>query len=72
MVEDGELAALRDARYAGWDGDLGRAILGGDARSGRSRGAVADGSIDPRPVSGGQERLENVVNRQIWAADRRS
>ena len=31
---------------------------------------VAAGEIDPRPVSGGQELLENVVNQHIWAAAR--
>ena len=31
---------------------------------------VISGDIDPRPVSGRQELLENVVNRHIWAADR--
>jgi hypothetical protein len=30
---------------------------------------VADG-IEPVPVSGGQERLEGLVNRAIWQADR--
>jgi hypothetical protein len=31
---------------------------------------VAAGEIDPRPVSGRQEALENVVNRAIWSVDR--
>ena len=31
---------------------------------------VAAGEIDPRPVSGSQELLENIVNQRIWAADR--
>jgi hypothetical protein len=30
---------------------------------------VASGAIDPRPVSGAQEALENVVNQSIWATD---
>ena len=30
---------------------------------------VADG-IEPAPVSGGQERLEGLVNRHIWQAGR--
>ena len=33
-------------------------------------GRVLNGEIDPKPVSGRQELLENVVNQQIWAADR--
>ena len=31
---------------------------------------VLAGGIDPHPVSGGQERLENLVNQRIWAVDR--
>ena len=31
IIEGGELDACRDARYAGWDGELGRQILGGEA-----------------------------------------
>jgi xylose isomerase len=33
-------------------------------------GRVAAGEIDPQPVSGRQELLENLVNGEIWAADR--
>jgi len=69
LVERDELADLRTQRYAGWDGALGAAILGG-AESLETLGArVAAGEIDPRPVSGQQERLENLVNRSIWAID---
>jgi xylose isomerase len=70
MLEDDELGALKDARYAGWDGELGQAILGGSLSLADLEARVADGSIDPVRVSGGQERLENLVNRHIWAADR--
>ena len=31
---------------------------------------VIAGDIDPQPVSGRQEMLENIVNRAIWAVDR--
>ena len=70
LVERGELAANKDARYAGWDGELGAAILGGSASLADLEARVASGELDPRPVSGGQERLENVVNRSIWTVDR--
>ncbi|MDP9481737.1 MAG: xylose isomerase, partial [Chloroflexota bacterium] len=68
--ERGELAARKVRRYAGWDGDLGTAILGGTLSLADLEARVADGSIDPGRVSGGQERLENLVNERIWAADR--
>jgi len=69
LIEAGELERLRDARYAGWDGELGRSILSGDALFELLAGRVAAGQLDPHPVSGRQELLENVVNRAIWAVD---
>ncbi len=70
LIEDGELAERKDARYAGWDGELGTAILEGSLGLEDLEGRVADGSIDPRRASGHQELLENLVNRGIWTADR--
>ena len=70
IVERGELAALKDGRYAGWDGELGSAILGGSVSLADLEAQVADGRIDPVRSSGGQERLENLVNQRIWAVDR--
>ncbi len=70
MVTAGRLDALREARYAGWDGALGSSILGGEATLESLAASVAAGGIDPKPVSGRQELLESVVNQHIWAADR--
>ena len=70
LVEEGDLAARKDARYAGWDAELGKGILGGSLTLEDLEARVAGGSIDPAPVSGRQELLENLVNRAIWAADR--
>jgi xylose isomerase len=70
LVETGELDAERQRRYAGWDDDLGADILGGSLTLADLEARVADGSIDPAPRSGSQERLENVVNQRIWAVDR--
>ena len=70
MIESGELERLRTERYAGWSGDLGRSILAGDAPLEALGGRVLSGEINPKPVSGRQELLENVVNQQIWAANR--
>ena len=71
MIESGELERLRTARYAGWSDELGRSILAGETPLAALADRVASGAIDPKPVSGRQELLENVVNRQIWAANRR-
>lgn len=69
MIEDGTLERLREERYAGWSESLGRSILAGKAPMEVLATGVFAGDIDPRPVSGGQERLENLVNQQIWAVD---
>jgi xylose isomerase len=66
LLEDGRLEAVRDARYAGWSEGLGAEILDGQYSLADLEERVASGAIDPRPVSGEQERLENLVNRTLW------
>jgi xylose isomerase len=66
LVEEGLLEQARDRRYEGWDGPLGTAILDGSTGLGDLEKLVNSGEIDPSPVSGQQERLENVINRAIW------
>ena len=65
MIEEGRLETLRAARYAGWDGALGRGILSG----GLSLTAAADYALahrlEPAPRSGRQEMLENLVSRHV-------
>jgi xylose isomerase len=68
MIEHGDLERSRADRYAGWDGELGRSILDGSALFEMLAGRVETGDIDPAPVSGRQEMLENLVNREIWSA----
>jgi xylose isomerase len=70
MVERGALEKYRSDRYRGWKEHLGLSILTGHASLADLERRVTAGEIDPRPVSGGQELLENVVNQHIWAADR--
>jgi xylose isomerase len=69
MIEEGTVERLRQERYAGWGDPLGRSILAGDVPLEVLATGVFAGDIDPRPVSGRQELLENLVNQQIWAAD---
>jgi xylose isomerase len=68
LADSGELDDRRRARYAGWDGPLGTAIAGGDHSLADLHRLVTDQDLDPRPVSGRQELLENVVNRHIERA----
>jgi xylose isomerase len=72
MVEQGTLSREVEARYAGWSGSLGTAILDGTESLASLEAKVAAGEVDPRRASGGQERLENLVNQRIWAVDRAS
>jgi xylose isomerase len=71
MLERPTLARLRDERYAGWMGDLGQSIMSGKILFEELAGRVATGEIEPRPVSGRQELLENVVNQHVWAVNGR-
>jgi len=63
MLEDGGLEDMRAARYAGWSSDDAQAMLGEDLASIAAR--VMREGINPTPVSGRQERLENWVNRFV-------
>jgi xylose isomerase len=65
LLEDGHLAAFVERRYAGWDGALGREILAGEHDLQSLSERVRDGDLDPQPVSGRQEWLENLVNRYL-------
>jgi xylose isomerase len=63
LIEDGRLDAIKKERYAGWDADFGRKVSSLDLAG------IADlaesAAVNPRPRSGRQERIENIVNRFI-------
>jgi len=63
MLEDGKLEAARAARYAGWDTAEGQGLLASDL--GAIAAMVESRGLDPKPRSGRQERLENLVNRYL-------
>lgn len=65
LLESGVLADDVAQRYSGWQQPLGRSILDGDVDLAGLRTLVQRDDLDPPPVSGGQERLENHVNRAI-------
>lgn len=66
MVEAKALSQPKAARYAGWSSDLGTRIMGGGEDLSSLEEKVMAGAIDPDPVSGSQEALENRVNQAIW------
>ncbi len=65
LLEDGRLREEIDRRYCGWNDDLGRRILAGESSLSDLAEHVAQHGTDPRPVSGGQERLENLVRSSL-------
>ncbi len=64
LLADGALEYERAARYAGWDGELGRQILDG-ALSLSDLHERGMGVGEPTRRSGRQEALENVVARYV-------
>jgi xylose isomerase len=66
LIKDGTLRAQNQARYASWDRGFGSELGGGTLGLADLAQRVEGGAIDPTPVSGRQEHLENLVNRAIW------
>jgi xylose isomerase len=66
MIENDVLSKNVAERYAGWNGELGQKILTGSTNLEEIAKQAVDGNINPAPVSGRQEHLENVVNGFIF------
>jgi xylose isomerase len=65
-LEDGAWRPSAMPATPGGAGALGSDILDGKVSLADLEQKVVAGEIDPAPVSGGQERLENLVNRTLW------
>ena len=63
LIEDGSLQRFVEERYAGWEGDLGRAIIAGERSLDELARLVEERGLDPQPRSGRQEFLEGLLNR---------
>ena len=68
LVENQTLAEPRSQRYAGWTRDLGKRIRSGGETLETLEAQVRSGELNPSPVSGRQELLEERVNRVIWTS----
>ena len=66
LIERETLAAPLAERYRQWSDHLGTAIMTGEETLASLADQVLAGEIDPDPVSGGQEMLENRVNAVVW------
>jgi xylose isomerase len=69
MIEKETLSTPKSERYNGWDNGVGTAILDGSESLASLSAKVETGDIDPSPVSGRQELLENRVNGVIWSVE---
>jgi xylose isomerase len=67
LIDDGVLDAGRTARYADWNGPLGHQIFEETTTLDSIADEAIRSNLDPQPVSGRQEYLENEVNRIIWS-----
>ena len=65
MIVDGALQRHVDSRYAGWDGERGRAILEGRLSLDELARDVEQRGLDPQPISARQERLEHLVTNYL-------
>ena len=66
LIEDGRYDALLTERYAGWKSPEAQAMLSG-SMSLEAIAAKAEGdAIQPKPRSGKQEQIENLLVRSIY------
>jgi xylose isomerase len=62
-MADGSMEKARADRYAGWQRPDAQALLTGSLED--AAAVVTAKGLNPQPVSGRQERLENLWNRFI-------
>jgi xylose isomerase len=65
MLSDGKLQGAIDARYKGWTQGLGKDILDKKLNLEQISEQALKQKLDPKPRSGQQELLENLVNRYV-------
>jgi xylose isomerase len=65
LIENGGIEKFVAQRYSKWDGDLGKKIHSKAASLASISDAAVAGNINPKPQSGRQEMLENLVNRFV-------
>lgn len=67
LIDDGVLDRARSQRYSAWDGELGRRIMDSATELTSLADDALSADLNPTPVSGRQELLENEVNRVLWS-----
>ncbi len=65
IIEDGTLSGFVDERYAGWQNAEAQKMLSGGYSLEDIAEYVTAANVNPKPRSGRQEYLENIVNRRV-------
>jgi xylose isomerase len=63
VFSEGQLARLREERYKGWSGELGKKITGGGFNLATLADHATDKGLDPAARSGKQELAESLIAR---------
>src|SRR5580658_1714266 len=63
VVREGGLRRVREQRYQGWSGELGRRIDNGEFNLRTLADHAAETGLDPKPRSGRQELAEGIIAR---------
>ena len=65
MINDNNISDYIKNRYKNWDNDLGKFIHDKNNDLGSIAEKVLNDNIDPKPISGQQEFLENILNKYL-------
>ena len=65
MIQDGAHKKFVDERYAGWNSAEAKEILAGKHSLADLAKLAETRNLNPQPVSGRQEYLENLINSYI-------
>jgi xylose isomerase len=65
MIEEGTYDRVVEERYAGWNDKEAKAMLSGKRTLEQIEARVLKQNLNPKPKSGQQEYLENLVNRFV-------
>ncbi len=69
LIERGEYDAILTERYAGWEDGDGKAMFSGKMSLDQIEAKALRDGINPKPRSGKQEQIENLLMRQIYTDD---
>ena len=66
LLESEALSSAVEKRYADWNQDFGHQVLNGTMSLEDVANYARNNALDPKPVSGKQEGLENLVNQILY------